>query len=123
MKYVMREKIFALGDDFVIKDETGAERFIVDGKMLSIGNKLSFQDAAGNELAFIKQKLLSLGGKYEIYRDGNLAAVVKKELFTLFRCKFTVDVPGPNDLEAKGDFFDHEYEFFRDGRVVGACSK
>ena len=119
----MREKIFALGDDFVIKDETGAERFIVDGKMLSIGKKLSFQDAAGNELAFIKQKLLSLGGKYEIYRGGDLAAVVKKELFTLFRCKFTVDVPGPVDLEAKGDFFDHEYQFTRGDRVVGECSK
>ena len=123
MRYVMREKIFALGDDFVIKDETGAERFKVDGKVFSIGNKLSFQDPAGNELAFIKQKLLSISSKYEIYREGNLAAVVKKELFTLFRCKFTVDVPGPNDLEAKGDFFDHEYEFMRNGRVVGACSK
>jgi uncharacterized protein YxjI len=123
MRYVMREKIFALGDDFVIKDETGAERFKVDGKVFSIGNKLSFQDIAGNELAFIKQKLLSISSKYEIYREGNLAAVVKKELFTLFRCKFTVDVPGPDDLEAKGDFFDHEYEFTRGGRVVGACSK
>src|SRR5262245_43862931 len=106
MKYLMRQKIFAIGDDFVIKDETGADRFKVDGKVFTIGNKLSFEDLAGRELAFIKQKILSFAPRYEIYRDGNLAAVVKKELFTLFHCKFVVDVPGPNDLEAKGNFLD-----------------
>ena len=30
--------------------------------------------------------------------------MVKKELFTFFHCRFTVDVPGLDDLEAKGDF-------------------
>ena len=123
MRYVMRQKIFAFGDDFVIKDETGAERFKVDGKVFTIGNKLSFQDMNGQELAFIRQKLLSFAHKYEIFRGGDLAAVVKKELFTLFRWKFVVDVPGPDDLEAKGNFLDHEYEFTRGGRVVGSCSK
>ena len=123
MRYVMRQKIFAFGDDFVIKDETGADRFKVDGKVFTIGNKLSFQDMGGRELAFIQQKLLSFKRKYEIHRDGGLAAVVSKELFTLFHCKFVVDVPGPNDLEAKGNFLDHEYEFTRGGRAVGTCSK
>lgn len=115
MRYVMRQKIFAFGDDFVIKDETGADRFKVDGKVFTIGDKLSFQDLSGRELAFIKQRLLSWGPKYEIYRGGDLAAVVEKKLFTLFHCKFVVDVPGPNDLEAKGDFLDHEYQFTRGG--------
>jgi uncharacterized protein YxjI len=123
MRYVMRQKIFALGDDFVIKDETGADRFKVDGKIFTIGNKLSFEDLSGRELAFIKQRLLSWGPKYEIYRDGNLAAEVTKKLFTLFHCKFVVDVPGPDDLEAKGNFLDMEYEFTRGGRVVAVCSK
>jgi uncharacterized protein YxjI len=52
-----------------------------------------------------------------------LAAVVKKELFTLFKCRFTVDVPGPDDLEATGDFMDHEYEFARGDRTVASVSK
>jgi uncharacterized protein YxjI len=123
MRYVMRQKIFCLGDDFVIKDETGADRFLVDGKVFTIANKLSFQDMAGRELAFIQQKLLSWGPKYEIHREGRLAATVKKELFTFFHCKFLVDVPGPDDLEAKGNFLDREYEFHRGGRVVATCSK
>ena len=39
------------------------------------------------------------------------------------RARFTVDVPGPHDLEARGDFLDHEYVFERDGREVARASK
>jgi uncharacterized protein YxjI len=60
---------------------------------------------------------------YEIYRGSQLAAVVKKSLFTFLHCKFTVDVPGPDDLEAEGDFLDHEYSFSRGGRTVATVSK
>jgi len=123
MRYVMKQKLFSWGDDFRIKDADGRDVFFVDGKVFTLRDKLSFQDMNGNELAFIRQKLLSLGPKYEIYREGNLAAVVKKHLFTLFRCKFTVDVPGPDDLEAKGSFLDHEYTFWRGDRSVAEVSK
>ena len=54
---------------------------------------------------------------------GETVAVVKKHLFTPFRARFTVDVPGPDDLEAKGDFLDHEYVFERGERVVARVSK
>ena len=49
--------------------------------------------------------------------------MVKKELFALFHHRFTVDVPGPDDLEAKGDFLDHEYTFRLGDRVVATVSK
>ena len=123
MRYVMKQKLFCWGDDFRIKNEDGDDAFFVDGRAFSIGNKLSFQDMQGKELAFIRQKLLSWGPTYEITRDGELLAVVKKHLFTLFRCKFTVDVPGPDDLEAQGSFLDMEYSFERSGRSVAEVSK
>jgi uncharacterized protein YxjI len=123
MRYVMKQKLFCFGDDFCIKDAAGNDVFFVDGKVFAIGQKLSFQDMNGKELAFIRQKLLSWGPTYEIYRDGQLAAVVKKHLFTLFRCAFTVDVPGPDDIEAQGSFLDMEYEFTRGGRQVAEVSK
>ncbi|MEA2692982.1 MAG: hypothetical protein QOJ16_2369 [Acidobacteriota bacterium] len=102
----MKQKLFAWGDDFVIEDGTGQDAFFVDGKAFALGNQLSFQDMQGRELAYIKQKLLSWGPTYEIYRDGVLAAVIKKQLFSLFRCTFTVDVPGPDDLIAEGNLLD-----------------
>ena len=123
MRYVMRERLLSWGDDFRIRDDSGREVFFVDGKAFSIGDKLSFQDTTGTELAFIKQKVLSLARTYEIYRGGSLAAVVKKKLFGLIHHRFSIDVPGPDDLEAAGNFLDHEYTFRRGDRVVATVSK
>src|SRR3954471_16953718 len=99
MKYLLKQKLLSWGDDFIIRNEREEQVFFVDGRAFSLGDKLSFQDMAGNELAFIRQKLLAWGPTYEIHRNGQLYAVVKKKLFTLFHCRFVVDVPGPDDLE------------------------
>jgi uncharacterized protein YxjI len=123
MRYVLKQKFWSWGDDFRIQDADGQDVFFVDGRAFSWGDKLSFQDMQRNELAFIRQKLLAWGPTYEIEVHDRLVAVVKKKLFTLLRCKFTVDVPGPDDLEAQGSFLDHEYSFERQGREVAQVSK
>jgi uncharacterized protein YxjI len=123
MRYLMKQKLFCFGDDFAIKNEAGEDVFFVDGKAFSFGDKLSFQDMRGNELAFIRQKVFSWGPTYEVYHGGELAAVVKKELFTFFKCRFTIDVPGPDDLEAQGDFLDMEYNFARGNQAAAEVSK
>ncbi len=123
MRYMMRQRILSWGDDFSIKDADGQEVYYIDGKVFSFGNKLSIKDRNGAELARINQKLLSIGPQYEIVSGGETIAVVKKHLFTPFRARFTVDVPGPDDLEAQGDFLDHEYVFERGGHVVARVSK
>lgn len=123
MQYVMKEQWLVLGNDFSITDSDGREKFYVDGRAFSLGDKLSFRDSSGTEVAFIRQKLLSWGPTYEITRDGNLVATVRKKLFTLLRHRFFVDVPGPNDLEAKGSFLDHEYQFTMQDRPVAEVSK
>jgi uncharacterized protein YxjI len=119
----MRQKLFAWGDDYRIQDEGGNDAYFVDGQAFTIGDKLSFQDLRGTELAFIRQKLLAWGRTYEIFRSGQLAAVVKKELFSPFHHTFNVDVPGPGDLEAKGNFLDYEYVFRRGENQVAQVSK
>jgi uncharacterized protein YxjI len=46
----------------------------------------------------MKQKIWSFGDDYVIRdEEGRTVAMVKKHLFTLPRCRFTVDVPGPDD--------------------------
>src|SRR5438128_2572614 len=125
MRYVMRQKWLSFGDDYAIKTPDGTEAFYVDGRAFSWGNKLSMR-AGGKQVpwvAFIAQKLLSWGPTYDIYRQGQLFAVVKKELFTFFKCRFHVDVPGPDDYEATGSFLDREYSFERSGRRVAEVSK
>jgi uncharacterized protein YxjI len=123
MRYVMRQKLFAITDDYNIADANEQDVYYVDGKLLSLGKNLSFQDMERRELAHIQQKLLNWGPTYEITHNGELVAVVKKELFTLFHCVFHVDEPGHEALTAEGNFSDHEYVFTRAGQQVASVSK
>jgi len=127
MRYLMKQKLWAMGNDYTIKDAGGTDRFFVDGKAFSIGDKLSFQDMSGNELVFIRQKLLSWGPTYELHQASGVDTVVKKNLWTFIRDRFNVDIgadgPTPNDLEIQGDFWEHEYTFSRGGQQIAGVSK
>ncbi len=122
MRYMIREKFWGWGDDFYIMNERDEKAFFVDGQAFSWGDKLSFQDLDGNQLAFIKQKLIAFMPRYQIYKGGSLFAEVQKK-FTWFKKKFELDVPGPNDYVINGSFWDHEYTFTREGRVVATVSR
>lgn len=124
MRYFIREKLFSLGDDFWIEDDTGRQVYLVDGRAFTLfREKLVLKDADGNELGFLREKLVSLRKAYEIHRGGRHVATVRKDLFNFLRCRFTVDVPGPDDYEAQGSFLDHEYRFTRGDRTVATVSK
>jgi len=122
-RYVMKQKWLSFGNDYAVADESGNEAFFIDGRAIALGNQLSVESPRGREVAFISQKLFAWGPTYEITRGGRVAAVVKKKLFTFFRCQFEVDVPGPDDLLAEGSFLDFEYAFARSGRTVARVSK
>jgi len=121
--YVIREKFFSIGDDFDVLDEHGTKLLHVDGKVLSLRNKVVIEDPAGTEVASVHRHLVALRPTYEITIGGEKAAEVRKKLFTPFRESFTIDVPGPDDLEMKGDLLDHEYVIERGGVEVAAVSK
>jgi len=121
--YQMRQDLFRFGDDYTIRDASGRERYYVDGKALTIGAKLSFQDMNGHELLWIEQKLFHWGRTFEIERAGKVIALVRKKPFTFLKARFTIDVPGPDDLEAEGNLLNHEYLFTRHGARVAEVSK
>ena len=121
--YLIRERIFDLGDDFDITDESGQRLYHVDGKALSLRDRLVIEDASGREVASVHRQLVALRTTYTISIGGEKAAEVRKNLFTPFRDKYTIDIPGPHDLEMSGDLLDHEYTVERDGREVAKVSK
>jgi len=123
MRYIMRQKLLSLADSFQIKDENGQDAFLVAGKVFSLGHQLSFQDLAGNELVSIRQQLLSWGPTYEISKGDQPFATVKKELFNFFKYRFEIDLPGTADLDAEGNFLDHEYALNRGETPVATVSK
>ena len=121
--YIIRERIFDIGDDFDITDESGNLVYHVDGKALSIRDRLVIEDPSGREVASVHRQLVALRRTYTITVGGDKAAEVRKNLFTPFRDKYTIDIPGSDDLEMRGDLLDHEYSVERDGREVATVSK
>jgi uncharacterized protein YxjI len=122
-KYRMREKVFSIGDDFWIENEAGERTFKVDGKALRLRDTLILQDLSGRELYKVQEKALRVRDTMEIERNGDTVATVKKALVHLVRDRFSVEVDGGEDLEAKGNIVDHEYKVERDGDHVAEVSK
>lgn len=123
MRYVIREKFFRLGEDSDITDDAGRPMFHVDGKVFSLHHTLVMRDLAGNEAATVRKHLVSLRPTYEVTRGGQELAEVRKHLIGFLGDRFTIDVPGPDDLEVKGNLFDHEFSLTRGGQQVATVSK
>jgi uncharacterized protein YxjI len=121
--YLIRERFFRLGEDSEITDEQGRAAFQVDGKVLTLHDRLIIRDPGGREVAQVHRKLAALRPTYKITIGGEEAAEVRKRLFTPFGDRFTIDVPGPDDLEMTGDLFDHEFTIRRGDQTVATISK
>jgi len=123
MKYLMKRRWFEQKNDLSIFDEKRREVYRIDVNTLSQGNKMSFRDTRDHEMAFISRKLSTKGVAFEIYHGDDLQAIVRRDVFSPSRCKFSVEVSHPDDLSAEGDFTEHEYTFMREGKPVGRVSK
>jgi uncharacterized protein YxjI len=121
--YLIRERLFRLGEDSDITDEQGRPVLQVDGKVLSLRNRLVLRDPEGREVAQVQRKLIAMRPTYEISIAGRRAAEVRKRLFTPFGDRFTIDVPGPDDMEMTGDLLDHEFTIRRGDQTVATISK
>jgi len=121
--YVIRERLFGLGEDSDITDEAGRPVLRVDGKVLSLRGRLVLRDAAGREVGQVRRKLAALGPAYEITLGGKDVAEVRRHLFTPVGERFTIDVPGAAGMEISGDLLGHGFTITRDGQRVAAISK
>ena len=111
-KYRMRERMFAIGDDYWIENEEGERAFKVDG----------IEDSSGAELYTVQERKLAVRDTMAIERGGQKVATIKKALLTPLRERFAVEVEGGEDMEAKGNIVDHEYKIERGGEKVAEVS-
>jgi len=120
--YVIRERLFRLGEDSDITDEAGRPVLHVDGKVLSLHNRLILRDPAGREVGQVYRKLAALRPTYEVTID-DTDAEVRKHVLAPFGERFTIDVDGAGGMEIRGDLLSHEFTIERDGHTVAAISK
>ena len=123
MRFTMKQKLLAFGDDYVVKNDEGDDVYYIDGKVFTIRDTLDIQDMEGNVVAQIRKRILALRRTYDIEIGGQVTTIFK-HMLTFFRCAYSVDVPGPDDLQAQGNFLEYEYEFTNAaGKRVAEVSK
>lgn len=121
MRYLIREKVFSLGDNFTIKTFEGYDAFKVVGKVFSLGNKLRIYSMDDRELVYIEQKVFKFLPEYNIYLDNSLAAVLKKE-FTFLKPKLNIESRFGN-FYIEGNIFARSFQVFKDGYIVADIYK
>jgi len=121
-RFVMREKLLAIGDDFWIENDRGERAYKVNGKAFRVRQTFVLEDSSGDEVARIQERKLSIRDKIAIERGGDTAATVHKALVGI-RDRFAIDVEDGEDMKAHGNIVDHEYEIERDGDTVATISK
>lgn len=123
MKYVVREKMFAIGDDYWIEDEEGRRAFYVDGKVLRVRETLELQDAQGAVAAVIHKKLLSLRDAMTVERDGRVLVTVRKKPPAFLREIFRAELASGEHLEIRGDLVGKEYDIEYEGERLARISR
>jgi uncharacterized protein YxjI len=123
-RYKMRQKLFAIGDDYWIEDGHGQRVFKIDGKALRIRQTLLFEDRKGTPLCEIQEQMLHVRDTMDIEdTNGHKLAAVKKALVNPMRDHWTIQRTGKPDLHVRGNIMDHEYKIHQDQDVVAEVSK
>lgn len=123
-RFRMRQRAFALGDDFWVENDAGERVFRVDGKLLRLRNTLDLEDVEGHRIFRIQSRVMRLHDTMAIEdAEGRRVARVRKALVTPLRERWDVEVQGEDDLSVRGNVLDHEYEIDRDGDKVAEVSK
>src|SRR5437763_17141394 len=115
-RYQMREKLFSIGDDSWIETGDGDKAFKVNGKAMRIRSTFVLESPPGEELYKIQEKKLHIRDTMKVERDGETVATVQKALITPLRDRFSIELEGGDELSAKWNIVNHEYEIESAGK-------
>ncbi|MER8083719.1 LURP-one-related/scramblase family protein [Streptomyces sp. NPDC058316] len=123
MRFLVRERLLAVGDDYWIEDTDGRKVFLVDGKALRVRDTFELKDAQGRILVEIRQKLLSLRDTMLIEREGEELAKVKRKRLSLLRNHYRVTLVDGTELDVSGKILDREFAIDYDGELLAQISR
>ncbi|MEE1748938.1 MULTISPECIES: LURP-one-related family protein [unclassified Streptomyces] len=123
MRFLVRERLFAIGDDYWIEDTDGRKVFLVDGKAMRVRDTFELKDAQGRILVEIRQKLLSLRDTMLIERDGEQLATIRRKRLSLLRNHYRVTLVDGTELDVSGKILDREFAIDYDGELLAQISR
>lgn len=125
MRFLVRERVFGIGDDFWVEDEHGRRVFLVDGKKLRLRQTFQLKDEQGEMVTVVRRKLISLWHSMEVRsgQSGERLVTVRKKRFTLLRDRFRVLLADGGELTVHGNVLDKEFDIEHEGRRLARISR
>ncbi|MFI8262334.1 MULTISPECIES: LURP-one-related/scramblase family protein [unclassified Streptomyces] len=123
MKYLVRDKMLAVGDDYWIEDEDGRHAFLVDGKALRIRDTLELKDPDGHILITLREKLFSLRDAMTLERDERRLAVIRRKRLSLLRGHYLVTLVEGTELDVSGRLLEREFKIEYEGELLALVSR
>ena len=123
-RYLMRQRVFAIGQDFYINNTAGQPCFKIDGKVRLVKESLKFRDLQGNLLYKLDEKVIRIRESFDILKpNGQLAAKVHNAIIDPMRERFTIEIPGGQNMMTMGKVIWAQYDITRNGKPVAKISK
>lgn len=123
MRYLVRDRIFGIGDDYWIDDENGRHAFLVDGKALRLRETFELKDPDGQVLVTIRKKMLSLGDAMRLERDDRTLATIRKKRLSLIRNHYRVELVEGTELDVHGKILGREFAIEYEGELLAHISR
>ncbi|MFM9368862.1 LURP-one-related/scramblase family protein [Streptomyces sp. Da 82-17] len=123
MRYVVRDRVFGIGDDYWIEDEQGRKAFLVDGKAMRLRETFELKDPQGAVLIDIRKKMLALRDTMTIERGEEPLATVRRKRLSLLRNHYRVTLVDGTELDVSGKILDREFAVEYDGELLAEISR
>ncbi|MGX1155827.1 LURP-one-related/scramblase family protein [Streptomyces albogriseolus] len=124
MRFLVRDRILGIGDDYWIEDDRGNKVFLVDGKAMRLRDTFELKDTEGRVLIDIRKKMLALRDTMVIERGDEPLATVRRKRLSLLRNHFRVSLAdGSTELDVSGRILDREFAVEYDGELLAVISR
>ncbi|MCX5082919.1 LURP-one-related/scramblase family protein [Streptomyces sp. NPDC056121] len=123
MRYEVRERLFAVGEDYWIEDEQGHKAFLVDGKAMRLRDTFELKGPDGRVLIDIHEKMFALRDTMVIERGDEALAKIKRKRLSLLRNHYRVELVDGTELDVSGKILDREFVVEYDGEMLAHISR
>ncbi|KPC61904.1 LURP-one-related/scramblase family protein [Streptomyces chattanoogensis] len=123
MRYLVRDRIFGIGDDYWIEDDRGRHAFLVDGKALRLRETFELKDPQGRVLVTLRKKMLALRDTMTLERDDRPLATIRRKRLSLLRNHYRVELADGTGLDVSGKILDREFAVEYDGELLAEISR
>ena len=123
MRFLVRDRLLGIGDDYWIEDEHGRKAFLVDGKAMRMRDTFELKDTQGQVLIDIRRKMFALRDTMVVERNGEPLATVRRKRLSLLRNHYRVTLAEGTELDVSGKILDREFVIEYDGELLAHISR